>query len=476
MAGCTSKGQTAGGAGSDSLAADSFSVETAAADSAPGPMFLYYFDPQHMQVVYWMSDEEPERSWYGDDQDAEFQAALAEWRRFMDYRRRTAQGYTQMLTAEGSVPIRCIGELTKDPDGKDLYPGELHSRPTIPSAGMRYSLVNEKDSLRNHDFAQLHLIVHPEYMKSRHRISAEPAADQRLPKAVIVQLEKEYNMTAQRSELTYRIGDRYAYGVLQFKPKGNQVIALEVVTAGDSVFSYPVEGFLEDGKFPTWNVDDGGEYFSSAIAAAFEGPNGLELAFEHRAPESATVGMFRLRVGRLEREEKVCYHQLIDEQRPLWKKDVAALRKLYLDADPNTNSSYKLTKYRWIDIDGDGNEEIWMRDADDRHGAIFTQNDDGAALVAQEDDDRMHATFLQDYRGKGWLRIAGSAGGPSIYSQIYELERSRVTHRMTAIEVAGELEEVTLDGRPIEKSRARSYLDALPKPLNLYIYWTALEE
>ena len=38
MVGCTNKGQTAGGVDSDSLAADSFTVEVR--DTAPKPMFL----------------------------------------------------------------------------------------------------------------------------------------------------------------------------------------------------------------------------------------------------------------------------------------------------------------------------------------------------------------------------------------------------------------------------------------------------
>ena len=51
MVGCTNKAQTAGGADTDSLAVDSVMEEVR--DTAPKPMFLYYFDPDHMQVVYW---------------------------------------------------------------------------------------------------------------------------------------------------------------------------------------------------------------------------------------------------------------------------------------------------------------------------------------------------------------------------------------------------------------------------------------
>ena len=56
MVGCTNKGQTAGGADSDSLAVDSLVAEVR--DTTPRPMFLYYFDPDHMQVVYWTDPKE----------------------------------------------------------------------------------------------------------------------------------------------------------------------------------------------------------------------------------------------------------------------------------------------------------------------------------------------------------------------------------------------------------------------------------
>jgi len=481
MAGCTNKGQTAGGADSDSLAAESLSAGVVR-DTAPRPLFLYYFDPQHMQVVYWMEPEEPDPSWYGKADTGEtYEAAHKDWEQFMAYRRHQAAGYTQLLLDDGkSVAIRCIGEQLKNPDGEDIYPGELHSRKTIPSAGMNYALADIKDSLRNHPYAQLHVIVHEDYMKTHRRLSTKLESpfdvDKPLPAAVIKQLEEEYGMKTQRSELTYTIGERYQYGILQFKPLDNRVFALEVVTDGDKVYSFPVEGYYDESdNNSTWNVDDGGEYSSSAIGAAFEGPDGLEFTFEHRAPESATVGMFRLRNGKLERDQLACYHQLIDEQRPLWKKDIATLRKLYLDNDPHENKSYKLTKYRWIDIDDDYNEELWMRDKDDRHGALFTFVDDDIRLIGVE-TDKLHPTFLQSRGGKGWLRIAGSAGGPAVFSQVYELQKSRVVHRMTALEVYGDLDECTFDGKPFPKDKAKAYLDGLPESRDPYLYWAEIQE
>lgn len=459
MAGCKQKGQTAGGADSDSLAVDSLSTE--ARDTTPKPLFLYYFDPDHMQVVYWTDPKESDS--------------------LFDSYRRNAAGYTQLLVDDGkSVAIHSIGEQLKNPDGEDIYPGELHSRSTIPSMGMNYALVNLADSLRDHPYGQLHVIVHEDYMKTHKRLATKLESpfdnDKPLPKAVISQLEKQYGMKTQRSELTYSIGDRYTYGVLQFKPKDKKVFALEVVTDGDKVYSYPVEGYYEENNNnSTWNVDDDGEYFSSTIGAAFEGPDGLEFTFEHRAPESATVGMFYLRDGKLVREVQECYHQLVDEQTPLWKKDIATCRKLYLKDDPHENKNYKLTKYRWIDIDNDFIEELWMRDADDKHGALFTFKGGDIKLIGVE-TDRLHASFLQPRDGSGFLRIAGSVGGPSVFTQIYEIRQSQLVHRFTALEIYGELNECTFDGKPFEKEMAQSFLKFLPPTRDPYLYWMNVEE
>ena len=482
VAGCTNKGQTAGGADSDSLAVDSLdSVVAEVRDTTPKPMFLYYFDLDHMQVVYWTEGQKPDRDWYQKNDMLEYyDAACQTWERFDAYRRNAA-GYTQMLLDNGkSVAIRCIGEQLKNPDGEDIYPGELHTRPTIPSPGMKYALVNPKDAPHGEFFAELYVIVHEAYMQNHKRLTTKLEspfdAGKPLPKAVIKQLEEQYGMKTDHSELAYTIGDRYQYGVLQFKPKDKKVFALEVVTDGDKVYSYPVEGHYDESDAnSTWNVDDGGEYASSSIGAAFEGPEGLEFTYEHRAPESATVGMFYLRDGKLVRDELEVYHQMVDESRPLWKKDIATLRKLYLEDDPHENKYYKLTKYRWIDIDEDDNEELWMRDADDKHGAFFTIKGNDIRLIGVE-TDKLHPSFTQVRDGKGWLCISGSAGGPAVFSQVYELQKSQVVHRLTALEVYGELDECTFDGKPFAKDKYAVYMKSLPVSRDPYLYWAEIQE
>jgi hypothetical protein len=116
-----------------------------------------------------------------------------------------------------------------------------------------------------------------------------------------------------------------------------------------------------------------------------------------------------------------------------------------------------------------------MRDKDDKHGAFFTVKDDQIQLIGVE-TDKLHPSFTQVRGGKGWLRIAGSAGGPAVFTQIYELDKSQVVHRMTALEVYGELDECTFDGKPFAKDKAADYMKSLPVPRDPYLYWAEIQE
>ena len=172
-ASCTNKGQTASGADSDSLAVDSLdSLVAEVRDTTPKPMFLYYFDPANMQVVYWTEGKKVDREWFEKNNMLDYyEGALRTWERFDAYRR-NATGYTLMLLDGGkSVAIRCVGEQLTNPDGEDLYPGELHTRTTIPSPGMKYALVDPKQAPHNEYFAQFYIIVHD---SSRPSMPASP--------------------------------------------------------------------------------------------------------------------------------------------------------------------------------------------------------------------------------------------------------------------------------------------------------------
>ena len=252
----------------DSTLADSVAIAEEPQDTTPKPMFLYSLDKDYMQMVYWTGIEEPQK----DKDNAEyFDGMHTSWSLQEGFRRNAAQ-YTKMLVGENkTVDIKFIGEQLKNPDGEEMYPGELHSRASIPSPGLRYAFVNPKDQQK--DMGRMNIVVTDSYLQSRtlmkQKLLSPFDKSNPLPATVIKQLEQEYGMKCQRSEAVCRYNDRYTYGVLQFKgvyktvkeynEERQKALALEVLTDGDKIYSYPVEGYIYDGM-PTWNVDDEGEY------------------------------------------------------------------------------------------------------------------------------------------------------------------------------------------------------------------------
>jgi hypothetical protein len=166
---------------------------------------------------------------------------------------------------------------------------------------------------------------------------------------------------------------------------------------------------------------------------------------------------------------------MIDEQTPLWKKDIAQLRKLYL-TDSNARKEHPLTKYRFLDIDGDDIEEIWMRDKDDNIGALFTFKDRKPQLIAVE-TEKMKAMFYQPVNKKGYVKIAGPAGGPSYATELYAIKGSQVVERFAMMELEGEITDAELNGKTLTKWEAADYLDKTSSNKNdIYLYWTEIQQ
>ncbi|MBQ8988408.1 MAG: hypothetical protein IJ067_01790 [Prevotella sp.] len=492
MISCKNKGQTGAVEGVDSLVVDSVLDEVQ--DTTPPPLFLYYLSPDYMMFVYWTGFEEPDKAEYEKNEAMEwFEENHLAWA-IQERARFRANQYSKLLLSDGqTVDVKYSGEQLKDPNGKEMYPGELHGRPTIPSPGLQYALVNPADAEKyKEQLGGMHLLVTESYLKTRKPLSCELLspydAEKPFPAPVIQQLEKEYGMKVQRSVQSQKFGDRYVYGVVQFKGEYKKpgvkpdsqgyerkyALALEVITDGDKIYSFPVEGGYDDQYGPTWNADDEGQYIESSLVA-FEGPNGPEFAYWHGAPESLTVGMYYIRNEKLIQQQYACYHTLIDENTPLWEKDLAQMRKLYLEADAQENKDYNLTRYRTIDIDEDGVEEFWLRDKDDKHGAIFTMKDGKISLVGVE-NGRLQVSFRRATGGKGYVVISGSAGGPSMHTEVYELKNSEVVHRFWALEIYGEIDECTVNGKEATKEEGEAYLKSLPEAYEPYKYFTPIGE
>ena len=487
MAGCNGNKAQGTDSEADSTLADSVTVAEEPQDTTPLPMFLYCLSKDYMMMVYWSDVKEPQK----DKDNAEYFDQMHRTWELQEGFRRNAALYTKMLAEDGkTIDIKYIGELLKNPDGEDMYGGELHSRASIPSPGLRYAFVNPNDpQLNKTDWRDMDIVVTENYLQTRKLMKSKLLSpfdkENPLPKAVVKQLEEEYGMKAGSSTAVFSFDDRYTYGVMQFKgvyktvKEYNQehkvALALEVLTDGDKVYSYPVEGYYDDQYGPTWNVDDEGHYISSGIPAAFEGPNGPELCFTHWAPESCTVGLFVIRNGKLERIQYECYHSMIDENTPLWKKDLAEMRRLYKAHDPHELKNYSLTRYRTIDIDEDGIEEFWLRDKDDKHGGLFTLKDGKVSLRGVE-DGRLQTSFRRVRGGKGYVQIGGSAGGPSMYTQIFEIKKSQVVRRFTSLEIYGEIDECSFDGKNATKEEGAAYIKSLPEVRDPYIYFMDINE
>ncbi len=480
MISCKNKGQAAGETDADSTAVSDSAASVEQQDTTPLPMFLYYMNPSYMQTIYWTGVEEPKK----DKDNAEyFDGMYASWS-LQEMSRRNAAGYTKMLVDDNKwVDIKYIGEQLKDPDGKVMYGGELHGRASIPSPGLKYALVNPKDApKRDYEYGEFYIIVHQDYLKTRKVLKIEiPKNVKPMPKAVIKQMEEKYGMKAGRSMICSTIDGRYTQGFIQFNgefknaPKDKdrdykKALALEVVADGDKVYAFEELGYYEtEGGYCTWNADDGGEYCPTSICAAFEGPDGLELCYEHGAPESSTVGIFRVRDGQLTQTEYECYHRLIDESTPLWKKDIAQLKKLFA-----SSSKGSLDKYQFLYLDEDNIEEIWMRSDDDNHGAVFTFKDGKPQLVAIE-DDKTGIAFYQG-NGKGYVKIT-SEDGSFRTTKLYAIKGSQVVERFSMKDLDGEITESKLNGKTLTKWEAADYLDKLPlNEYKVYPYWKDINE
>ena len=465
--------------------ADSTAVSDSAAiaeeqnDTTPLPMFLYYMNPSYMQTVYWTGVEQPKK----DKDNADyFDGIYASWS-LQEMSRRNAAGYTKMQMGGKWVDIKYIGELLKNPDGEVMYGGELHGRSSIPSPGLKYAFVNPKDApKKDYDYGEFYLIVHQDYLASRKMLKCTYMESEKpLPQAVVKKMEQQYNMKAKRSQFCAKMEGGYTQGYIQFDgeykgaPKDpnrdfKSALALELIIKGDTIYTEEVLGYYdEESKTCTWNADDGGDYCSVGIHAVFEGPKGLEICYERGAPESRTVGMWFLHDGKIDNLQYECYHSMIDEQTPLWKKDIAQMRKLFAASSKGT-----LTKYQFLYLDDDNIEEIWMRSQDDKCGAIFTFKDRKPQLIAIE-DDKTGIAFYQG-NGKGAIQIT-SENGNFKTTKLYVIKGSQVIERFSMQDLDGEITDSKLNGKTLTKWEAADYLDKTPSnEYKTYPYWIDFQQ
>ena len=483
MISCKNKGQTAPADNNDSLNAviDSIIEEN---DTTPLPMFLIGSDGKYMHMLYWANVEEPKKT---EDDDEYFEASHKRWE-FQEMFRRNAALYTNLIVGgDKTTKVKFVDEVLKDPDGNTPSIGQIHGREEIPSLCARFDYANAKD--KKEDGANWGtVIVTDSYLNSRRLLSLKSCAKNyeypKLDANIVNQLEKEYGMKAKASSKIAIIDNRYIHGTVEFEgeyknaPRDpydeDRKFALAVELLIDSAKVYKLEqlGYYSPEWGTAWNADADG-YISNDIVAAFEGPKGLELCYTHSAPESYCVGMIYLRDGKLIEHEYEMFQTLVDEETPVWKCDITEMQKLYVDDNPHERKNVKFTKYAFVYFDYD-NQWIWMRDQQDENGAFFLKKDDKYKLIAVETPKMKPAQTSKD--GVSYLRLSGSAGGPSQYVEIYVFKDGKRTEYFTALMVAGEVDGCSLNGRDISVEAGKAYLAKLPKFEEVTAYFKNIEE
>ena len=145
----------------------------------------------------------------------------------------------------------------------------------------------------------------------------------------------------------------------------------------------------------------------------------------------------------------------------LTAEQFAKMQELYEDSDDD-HGWMPLCKWQYVDLDGDGINEVWMRDRDEEYGAIFSLAGGDVSLIGVE-TDRFQAYTREQKGGKGYFCKGGAAGGPSYYTEVITVKDSRVAERFTLLEVYGEVEGASLNGEEIEADKAKAYTASLPE-------------
>jgi hypothetical protein len=176
--------------------------------------------------------------------------------------------------------------------------------------------------------------------------------------------------------------------------------------------------------------------------------------------------MFFEREDILEELEYECYHNMIDEEIPIWKKDFATMQKMY-QADERSDRDVKLTKWSHCYIDYD-NEWIWLTNEDENNGAFFIRKDGKFTLVAVETPNlRPSSCRKNEY---SYLKLAGPAGGPSWQQEIHAFKNGEPIWTLFVLEVEGEINGCALNDKDISVEECRKYLDQVPdgEPINAW--------
>jgi len=145
-------------------------------------------------------------------------------------------------------------------------------------------------------------------------------------------------------------------------------------------------------------------------------------------------------------------------------EDFETMDGLYEESDED-HGWEPLSKWQYVDLDGDVIQEVWMRDAAEEYGAFYAVSSDYLAMIGLE-TGRFKAFTREPKDGKGYFCKSGPAGGPSYYTEVVVLEKSRIVERFNQLQVYEEIE-ASLNGEDISADEARAYMEALPEAKEL---------
>ena len=149
--------------------------------------------------------------------------------------------------------------------------------------------------------------------------------------------------------------------------------------------------------------------------------------------------------------------------------------KRQFSASGDTDEDEDFIRWTPIDIDGDGNEEVYLTCGEGRNGAFYAFNGKKVQLLLVETHG-MRAYICEHKNGKGYIYKGGSAGGPSYYNEVVAVQNSRIVERFNMLTIGSQLEEdaepeveASLNGKNVSKAKAEAYMKALPKSRELKI-------
>ena len=180
------------------------------------------------------------------------------------------------------------------------------------------------------------------------------------------------------------------------------------------------------------------------------------------------------REDKLEDQMYECYHAMIDEEIPVWKKDIAEMNKLFVAKDPSAYKDIKLTKWAHIWMDDYETEWIHLMDKDEQYGGIFVRKNGKIQLMQVEEPKRK---FLKmEANGIAYLKYAGPAGGPTWATEIYGYKGGKQVEHFEMLEVEGEIDGCGLNDKDLTPEEGRAYVSKLSDAQPLNQNWHDIDE